>query len=456
MFTRHRTKTTLECERARLFVASERGTAMIGVIGITLAVLLVGASMLALGHSEGEVVEYEVDDERAFWIAEGGLERMRGHLAALELDDPTADPEGLTFAEQPLGGGRYTVAVTDDVSGGSWLDAYEVVSTGEIDGVARQVKVTMVAETFSIYQWFIESGGGGYSWFRSGERFEGPVHVNGSIKIDGDPWFGGLVRAAGGLTIKEGSNPTFVNGYQLGVEPVSLPTRQYVFDTLRAAALQPGGIVLPEIGNGAHYEVVLGEPTLGELTYQGYDRNGDPVGLGGIVTISTTNGAMWSEEDVWIRGTLDGQLTVGVDGSVHIRGDIVYAASTPGSGPDPGCDDMLGLVAAGHPKGDIIIDYTTPNQNDCEVHAVMMALQKTIEAEDYMHHALRGDFTLYGGMLADYAIHLSQYVDGIPISGYVRDYHYDPRVVLLPPPFFPFAGSFTIVTWEEVVPVVIS
>lgn len=437
------------------FMLSIRGSALVGVMAIITAVLLVGVAIFILGHSEGDIVEYAVDDSRAFYIAEGGLERARGYLGALELDDPSAIPPESLFSEEPLGGGTYTVKVTADVSGGSWLDAYEVVSTGEKDGVLRQVKATVIAETFAMYSWFIESGGGGYSWFRTGERFEGPIHVNGDLRIDGDPWFGGHVRAAGDMTMMAGSNPTFVMGYELHVDPISLPTRAYVFSTLKAAAQGPGGVVLPALGSKTYYEVTLGDPALGWFTYQGYNDDGSPNGLGVVVDISGLNGAVWSDEDIYISGTLDGQLTIGVDGTIHITDDVLYAGSTPGHGPNPDCDDMLGLIAAGHPKGDVIIDRTIPNRNDCEVHGVMMALQKTIEAEDYQHYAPRGDFIIYGGMLADYAIHLAQYTDGVVTSGYVRDYHFDPRVGVLPPPFFPFAGSFSIVTWEEVVPVVV-
>ena len=93
--------------------------------------------------------------------------------------------------------------------------------------------------------------------------------------------------------------------------------------------------------------------------------------------------------------------------------------------------------------------------NDCEVHGIMMALQNTIEAEEYQHHGLRGDFILYGGLIATKAIHMAEYRDGVVTSGYIRDYHYDSRMILLPPPFFPFASNFSVVWWEEVVPPVL-
>ena len=441
----------------RLLGLSKRGSALVAVMGIITAVLLIGIAIFILGHAEGDVVEYAVDDSRAFYIAEGGLERARGYLSALMASDPNASPVGTSFSGQNLGGGLYDVEVVQDVNPGGTIPAYEVVSTGAKDGVLRQVKATVIAETFAIYQWFVGSTGGGWTWFSTGERFEGPVHVNGDLQIDGDPWFGGLVRAGGGYTEKLGSNPTFERGYELHVEQIPLPTVSYVESTLKVAADEALGVHPTKLsGPGSYWLVELGAPLAGYMTYQGFDKNDNPIGFGTVVELAATNGAAWFDNEIEIRGTLDGQLTIGVDGDIHVIDDIIYADSTPGSGPNADCDDVLGLVAAGLPKGNIIIDYTVPNQSDCEVHGVMMALENTIEAEDYQHHAIRGDFIIYGGLLAQKAIHIAEYSDGVVTSGYYRDYHYDSRVITLPPPFFPFSSNFSVVTWEEVVPVVTS
>jgi len=304
-----------------------------------------------------------------------------------------------------------------------------------------------------MYHWFIGSVGGGFSWFRSGERFEGPVHVNGTLGIDGDPWFGGRVRAAGDITMKTGSNPTFERGYELHVEPIPMVTRDDVLSTVRAAA-DAGGFRPGKLGpNKAYWEVYLEGTT---FDAQGFDKTGTPIGLGfANLPFSSYNGAFWFDDDIRIEGTLDGQVTIGIDGNAEIWGDILYADSSPGHGPNQDCDDVLGIIAAGASDGNIIIKYTLENQNDCEVHGVMMALQNTIEAEDYQHHPVRGDFIIYGGLIATKAIHLADYANGVVTSGYVRDYHYDGRMLTLPPPFFPFASNFAIVTWEEVVPVVL-
>jgi len=425
-------------------------------MGIITAVLLVGVAIFILGHSEGDVVEYAVDDSRAFYIAEGGLERVRAYLTSLEEEDPNANPVGQIFTGEMPGGGTYIVEITEDANPYGWLDAYEVVSTGSKDGVLRQVKATVVAETFAIYQWFIGSTGGGYSWFRSGERFEGPVHLNGNIDVDGDPWFGGIVRAGGHDNFTQGSNPVFERGYELNVERVDLPRPIDVRATLKINA-EVGGKVFDKIGpNGAYWDVKLEGDF---LTAAQFDRNGDPIPgtLVDVLNFAGMNGAIWFNDDIHLQGVLDGEVTIGVDGDVHIVSDVLYADSTPGSGPNDGCDDILGVVAAGQSQGNVIIDYTLDNRNDCEMHGVFMALQNTIEAEDYQHHQPRGELILYGGLMAQSAIHLASYNNGGMLrSGYYRNYHYDSRVMTLPPPFFPFASNFSLATWEEVVPVVVS
>ncbi|MBN2566143.1 MAG: DUF4900 domain-containing protein, partial [Candidatus Eisenbacteria bacterium] len=356
------------------------------------------------------------------------------------------------FESQQLGGGRYTVEIRDQL-GGSWLPAYEIVSTGVLGGAVRAVSCIMVPETFARYQWFVEQGG--WKWFQTGERFEGPVHVNGNLQIDGDPWFGGLVTSGGGITLKNNSYPTFARGYQLGVDEVPLPDLSYLESTVRAAALNGGLYAGPIGGNGNNkgwYAVELGEPAPGALTYTGYKwrNNGtlQTVVPSTAVDIAGLNGAAWFCEDVTIEGILGGQLTILAEGEVQIWGDILYDDSTPGSGPDPGCDDVLGLIA----DGDIVISKTAPNMNDCELHGVFMALEKEILAEKYQQPPPRGDLIIYGGLIADKSVHLGQFQLGECTSGYERDYRLDPRLSRMPPPFFPQTGRFIVYSWQEGVP----
>jgi hypothetical protein len=415
------------------------------MMAIIAAVLLVGVAIFILGHSEGDIVEHAVDDSRAFYIAEGGLERMRGWLGDYHADDPTGDPLGKKFENEPLGGGTYTVEITEDLGGGG-LGAYKVDSKGTIDGVTRQVRAQLVAETFARYQVFVERGG--WVWFLSGERFEGPVHVNQTLQIDGDPWFGGPVTAGGGMTMKSGSNPTFVMGYELNVPSIDLPADSYPTDVIKPAA-ESGGLALGDLsGNDAEYHIDLDYYGPGLLGYRSYE-GGVWSGWDGPHDLSALNGAIYSPEPIQIEGTLDGQVTFGVEGNIYVIDDVLYDGVVPGETPPADCDDVLGLIA----DGDFVIAYTIPNQSDCLFYGVAMALEKNIEAEDYMHYAPRGAMRMYGGIIADYSIHLGQYDnDGNLLSGYTRDFNYDARMLLMPPPYFPLTGRYLVLGWEEVVP----
>lgn len=429
--------------------SSESGNTLVGVIAVTTAVLLVGMAIFILGESEGDLVEYALDDARAFYVAEGGLERARAWLGDLLEQYPSANPVGMSFEGETLGGGTYTVEVTDDVGTGTWVPAYEIVCTADVDGVSRSVRTIMMPETFARYQWFVERGR--WRWFRSDDRFEGPVHVNGNLQISGDPWFGGRVTAGGGMTVKNGSEPIFEQGCELNIGRVSLPEVSDIEASLKTAALN-GGLhagTLPH--RRAFYLVRLGYPAPGNLTYEGLRRKGGGYQtLDGphTVDLSTLNGAVWFEEPIAIEGTLDGQVTIFADGDVEVWDDLLYDGSTPGNGPDPDCDDVLGLIA----DGDIEISYTPPNRNDCEIHGVLMALDKNLRAEKHNRYPPRGDLIIYGGFIAKRSIRLGKFHNGHCVHGYERNYRLDPRLLRMPPPYFPLTGRYIVYSWEEVHP----
>lgn len=307
----------------------------------------------------------------------------------------------------------------------------------------------MVPETFAKYQWFVELGT--TMWFRTGERFEGPVHINGDLQIDGDPWFGGRVTAGGDITMEDGSDPTFEQGYELNVELVPLPAFSDIDSSIRTAALN-GGLHVGALAElEGFYHVRLGDPVVGELTYEGLLPDGEgyvTISPPQTVDISSLNGAAWFEEAISLEGTLHGQLTIVADGDVRVWDDILYDESTPGAGPDPDCSDVLGLVSSGN----IEISYTPPNENDCEIHGVIVALDTDIVAEQYDEYPPRGSLIVYGGVIANGSIQVAWFKDGYLENGYLGDYRLDSRLLRLPPPFFPLTGRYIVYSWEELDP----
>jgi hypothetical protein len=425
--------------------ATERGEAsLLVVMGITTSVLLVGVALFALGSGETDVVEYRTDSMRGLWLAEGGIERAGVWLGELFDGNPAVDPTGLGASHQPLGSGEYTYVVTDVSPGLGSLPEFTVLSTGVIDGAVRQIRAVLTPETFAHFQWFINSQAPD-TWFETGDNFEGPVYINGHLRVDGDPWFGSTVTATGSYIEAPNSHPTFTAGYQTNAPVIDFPSTADVYASVRNQA----GLNLPSLaGNGSRYEAVLGRNgNLGTLSYRSW-RSATGYSAWTDRTIDSFGGALWFGSTVWVEGTIDGELTIGCENQIWVTNDILYADSTPGNGPDPGCDDILGLVAL----NETIVKDTPANSTDCEIHGVVLSRNRRFEVENWNNPPARGTLTIWGGVIADQAWRTGTHVQGVPRSGYIRNWHYDPRMLRLFPPFFPLTGSMMVVSWEEVVP----
>jgi len=358
----------------------QRGGALLVVLAIVAAVLLIGVALFTLAGGETNIVERRVDSTRAFYLAEAGLDRAQSWLEELASADPPTFPNNASFANQWLGGGSYNVAITRASTANPWLTMYDVVSTGTVDGAVRQVRARLQNETFAQFVYFADESS--EIWFTDRDSLNGRVHVNGLIYISGDPWFGMKVTSTEDhFVMYSGSNPTFEGGYELGVGDIPLPAPAEITPTLKAQA-QSGGLYGGALsGTDAKYEVELGRNgSMGTMSYRAYRRVSGSYQWSGwtTVSISAMNGIAWFDEPVDIKGTLDGLLTVGSAYDINIMDNLLYLDSTPGHGPNPGCDDLLGLVSA----EDVVVWDSTPNLTDCEIHAHMIALNKSFGASD--------------------------------------------------------------------------
>ncbi len=430
-------------------VPSQAGSTLVAVLAITTAVLLIGGALFALGVGEGDVVDYGVDSSRAFWIAESGVERARAWLEVQASEVPPVFPTDGAFSLQSLGGGEYDVTIEQYAGASPWVTEYEVISTGVYDGVTAHVRAVLRNETFAQYMYFADEMR--EIWFITGDRLDGRVHTNGYIRISGDPWFGMKVSTAQNTMImRDGSDPTFEGGYELGVEEVPLPIPADLVATVRAEALSDGVYGGALSGSSAKYEVKIGKDGwLGSFSYRAYRRPTPSAPYSWSewtdVYIPEINGVVWFEEPVHVSGVLDGQLTIGSAVNIYIDDNITYDDSTPEHGPDLGCDDVLGLVSAGN----VIVANTTANQNDVVIHAHMLALNTSFTAEDYDEGAPRGTLTLYGGFAQQTQGAVGMFSSYGIIHGYQKNYHYDMNLLGHSPPGYPGTGKYILTLWEE-------
>ena len=305
-------------------------------------------------------------------------------------------------------------------------------------------------------------------WFCSADYLNGSLHTNGQIHIMGDPQFGGHVSSAwGGPNDGNPSHqpafmyyngdywnhvesaapansphdqPSFDEGYELGTSSIVLP--EYL-DDLEALANNGGvyvsGNVTVELGRSAGGSTLWGVVS--------YKKNG---GVWHDVSLDMFNGVFYVDGNVQIEGQLDGAFTLAASGDITITDDLVYRDADPVDGPNPGCDDLLGLVS----ESNIVIDDNSANRNDCNIHAHMMALDTSFCVENYRSGSPRGTLTVHGGIIQRYRGAVGTgYINGDEIvisTGFAKNYHYDPRFNKLQPPGYLLTGKYYKLRWREV------
>jgi hypothetical protein len=459
---------------------TQSGFALFGVVVLTCIMLLLVLSVLTFGSLDAGLAKNRAAKSCAFYLAEGGLARGVAWLQA-QSEPPSGIEAILPFGDAPdsVGHGAYLVSIVPDSLNGI-LDRprYTIISTGNVDGQTRSLELGVRVELFTDFLYFTdrehEPGTGAPIWFHSGDVIDGPLFTNDQICIQGDPTFANIaVSAYGGAgdtnpTHAPGflyyngdqfnnvesaaeSNPPhdypdFQDGSSLGARHVEYPSHQLTDDIALAAGISVSGT----------YEIILarphdvtGEPMHGYVSYR-KPGQGNPPWMD--VQISSFNGLFYVNGSFDVSGIIDGALTLATNGSIRIVDDVTYRDSDEG-GPTVYCDDVLGLIAG----TDITVSDNAANQDDCVIHAAMVALDNCFRAEDWASGPLRGYLTVHGSIIQSYrgAVGTSVIAEDEEtlLTGYAKDYHYDWRLLEVSPPQFSVffdTGEYGRLRWREV------
>ncbi|WAB84826.1 hypothetical protein OVN20_04470 [Microcella daejeonensis] len=145
--------------------------------------------------------------------------------------------------------------------------------------------------------------------------------------------------------------------------------------------------------------------------------------------------------DVFVQGTLDGQMTIAAEKYIYVTGDIRYEDAN---------DDMLGLIGT-----DAIWIWNPVNSSNQSllggsnrrVDAAMLSVAHTMQVQNYDVGGNRGTLTVTGA--------IAQKFRGIVRSGsngYAKQYLYDERLRYTAPPKFlsPVTTTYGVTVWIEV------
>jgi hypothetical protein len=326
--------------------------------------------------------------------------------------------------------------------------------------------------------------------FATGDTINGPLHTNDTISVNGSPRFNGEATTgySGRMSCPAsttytyrwyglsgcGDTPQFLSGDPEPAPLLTLPTSNTAIktETDRAAGKTgclyngPTRIVLNSSGTmtvtspfttSASYASCVGNnvplPTNGVIYVQNVpttqtatcsgsqNRLGYPVS-GDVTTYQCRTG------DVFVSGTLRGNLTIAAENNIVIVDDLTYSTTGAAS------NDLLGLIAnqfvqVYHPvnsSGNNI----SPAFQDPQIHAAILALGHSFIVQNYDEGAKLGTLTVNGAIAQKWRGPVG--TGGGSGTGYLKDYGYDTRFQYASPPHAMdgFTAPFRVSQWAEI------
>jgi hypothetical protein len=178
--------------------------------------------------------------------------------------------------------------------------------------------------------------------------------------------------------------------------------------------------------------------------------SGNPLGYPIVGDINTSQYGCF-DGDVFVSGTLNGQLTIAAQDSIIIVGNTTYQGGTGGT-------DLLGLVADNyveiyHPVNSSSANLTGSLTNPI-IHAAVLTVKHSFRVQTYGSGAPLGTITLFGSIGQLYRGAVGTFSGSSPSTGYAKAYTYDQKLRYESPPHFldPVASAWGVTTWAECAP----
>jgi hypothetical protein len=160
--------------------------------------------------------------------------------------------------------------------------------------------------------------------------------------------------------------------------------------------------------------------------------------------------------DAFVRGTVNGNVTIGAANYAYVTGDVVYNDPT---------SDLLGIIGqnnvyvynpvktvkSGNTTSLQLMDRSKPNR---VIDAAIMSVAHSFTVENYSADSgyPDGKLTVLGSIVQKYRGPVATSAgNGVVGSGFTKDYQYDPRLAYLAPPKFlsPVSTTYGITSITE-------
>jgi len=454
---------------------AEQGLALPLALIVVFLVTVLGLALLEAARKDSVDAVRDVQDIGALEAAEMGLARARAMALSQKLPwcIMTWNNSQLSFyrsSDAMYSGNQVVDLFTDEPVGGSSTATYSVVienlaeylpTSGQYrmhafgtDGTrTRHVIQDSLTVTYASFGWLTNSERyqGTRVYFASGDVVDGWVYTNDQLNIYGSPVFKGKVNSAASSVNYypyTSNNPDFQKGLFLNSPKLDMSTLISAghVTALRDRSLEASGIHLPS-NEGRPYRAFFASD--GTVTIE--KKNADTTWETVIQDkdLSMTNGAIYIEEQVEVKGTVNGQVTLGTpqNKDIIVTDDLVYAHpphpedvfQADFDASDSQFNDKLGLIAG----GDIIFKKPwNSSWDDMTVMGSLLAVTGSIRNYYYTTGPVK-TLHVYGGLAQNNRGPVGR-SDG---RGFRKDYWYDTRFVTDPPPHYPMA-TYDFSAWD--------
>ena len=334
-------------------------------------------------------------------------------------------------------GGTFTVTVdsTTSVDPNTGERRLTLLSTALYDDSTTTVIATLRQSNFAKFAVYAGTSAANVYW-ATGDSAFGPVHVQGTLRTTGTPFFGGKVTTMNGVDSTSWSgHPIFNAGVENGV---NIPMNKN-YQKLRDKAASGGKLFA---GNDDLYLNFKCD----SVTWR-RGANPDTTSLlstfapNGTIVLNNGSGTLH------VQGTVKGRYTVGSldttgasKGNIVIDNDVRYNTDPR---VNPASTDMLGIVAH---NGITIADNTaTSGTPNFTVMAALFSYANTIHVENYNSRPLGILWSLGGWTVQD----LDATTNSSITRGLSVNIRFDERFRTSAPPFFPTTNAYEILAWYE-------
>ena len=152
--------------------------------------------------------------------------------------------------------------------------------------------------------------------------------------------------------------------------------------------------------------------------------------------------------DLFVKGKVDGKVTVAAQNFVYVVGDLSYESTT---------DDVLGLVGQeavqvwNPTAGTGCLSVCSTKANGRTIQAAILSVAHTFTVQNYATIGDRGELKILGSIAQKFRGAVGTAGD----QGYDKRYKYDTRFLNTAPPKFlaPASTTYGVSTWSEINPV---